>query len=46
MSPCPLVAIGCEPGQIRKEAAAAVDSGAWIRLGGIVLFYAGNWLLI
>ena len=41
----PLVAIGCEPGQIRKEAAAAVDSGTWIRLGGIVLFYAGNRLL-
>ena len=39
------MAIGCEPGQIRKEAAAAVDSGTWIRLGGIVLFYAGNRLL-
>ena len=30
------VAKGCEPGQVRKEAAAASESGAGVRLAGAV----------
>ena len=31
-----LVAINCEPGQVRKEAAAAIDSSAGVGLAGAV----------
>ena len=34
-----LVAINCEPGQVRKEAAAAIHSGAGVGLAGAVSSY-------
>jgi len=33
------VAINCEPGQVRKEAAAAIHSGAGVGLAGAVSSY-------
>ena len=33
------MAINCEPGQVRKEAAAAIHSGAGIGLAGAVSSY-------
>ena len=34
-----LVAINCEPGQVRKEAAAAIHSGAGVGLAGAASSY-------
>ena len=36
------VAIGCEPGQIRKEAAAAAQSGVGIGLAGAVSNFSSD----
>lgn len=35
------VARGCEPGQVRKEAAAASESGAGVRRAGAVSSFHG-----